>query len=142
MTRSRRSNRILRLLFWETTVRCNLTCAHCRRLESDAGAVNDLSTGQVKVIFAAAHRTNADRVIRERVRKGNPGQYTVVSSDHEVQNAAYATRMAVLTSQAFADKMLDTMTQQPPATEVAPEVSLSKAEVDEWLHVFGQSVDD
>ena len=29
------SNRILRMLFWETTIRCNLACAHCRRLESN-----------------------------------------------------------------------------------------------------------
>jgi radical SAM protein with 4Fe4S-binding SPASM domain len=41
-----RSNRILRLLFWETTIKCNLTCAHCRRLESDEAAVTDLSTAQ------------------------------------------------------------------------------------------------
>ena len=41
-----RSNRILRLLFWETTIKCNLSCAHCRRLESDEAAVTDLSTAQ------------------------------------------------------------------------------------------------
>jgi len=40
------SQRILRMLFWETTVRCNLACAHCRRLESNAAGVADLSTSQ------------------------------------------------------------------------------------------------
>ncbi|MCK4292964.1 MAG: radical SAM protein [Planctomycetes bacterium] len=40
------SNRVLRLLFWETTIKCNLTCAHCRRLESDEAAIRDLSTAQ------------------------------------------------------------------------------------------------
>ena len=94
------------------------------------------------MIFAAAHRTNADRVIRERIRRANPGQLTVVSSDHEVQNAAYAARMIVLTSQAFADKMIDTMVQaQAPQEEVAPDVKLSKSEVDEWMHLFGQDAD-
>jgi radical SAM protein with 4Fe4S-binding SPASM domain len=34
------------MLFWETTVRCNLACAHCRRLESNAAGVADLSTSQ------------------------------------------------------------------------------------------------
>lgn len=106
------------------------------------GQSHDLSTGQVKVIFAAAHRTNADRVIRARLRKGHPGQFTVVSSDHEVQNAAYAARMLVLTSQAFADKMFDAMVQASPSPEVAPDVNLSKAEVDEWLDLFGKDVDD
>lgn len=42
------SDRILRLLFWETTIKCNLTCAHCRRLESDEAADKDLSTKQAK----------------------------------------------------------------------------------------------
>ena len=49
---------MLRLLFWETTTRCNLACAHCRRLESaevaDApkplwrrrAAIEDLSTAR------------------------------------------------------------------------------------------------
>jgi radical SAM protein with 4Fe4S-binding SPASM domain len=35
-------------LFWETTIKCNLTCAHCRRLESDEAACNDLSTDQAR----------------------------------------------------------------------------------------------
>jgi radical SAM protein with 4Fe4S-binding SPASM domain len=39
---------MLRLLFWETTIRCNLACAHCRRIESDKAAVRDLSTRQAK----------------------------------------------------------------------------------------------
>jgi radical SAM protein with 4Fe4S-binding SPASM domain len=41
-----RPKQVLRLLFWESTIRCNLTCAHCRRLESDEAAVRDLSTVQ------------------------------------------------------------------------------------------------
>lgn len=43
-----RTNQILRLLFWETTIKCNLTCSHCRRLESDEAAFRDLSTEQAK----------------------------------------------------------------------------------------------
>ena len=39
---------LLRLLFWETTVKCNLACAHCRRLESSEAACRDLSTQQAK----------------------------------------------------------------------------------------------
>lgn len=35
---------ILRLLFWESTIRCNLSCAHCRRIEGDDTAGTDLST--------------------------------------------------------------------------------------------------
>jgi len=43
-----KQNQILRLLFWESTIRCNLSCAHCRRLESDEAVDKDLSTGQAK----------------------------------------------------------------------------------------------
>lgn len=42
------SMRVLRMLFWETTVRCNLACAHCRRLESNEAGVADLSTSQAE----------------------------------------------------------------------------------------------
>ena len=34
------------MLFWETTVRCNLACAHCRRLESKDAGEADHSTAQ------------------------------------------------------------------------------------------------
>jgi len=43
--------RILRMLFWETTVRCNLACAHCRRLESNDAGVADLSTSQGETLI-------------------------------------------------------------------------------------------
>ncbi|MHC4417439.1 MAG: hypothetical protein ACYSU6_02515 [Planctomycetota bacterium] len=46
MNEAGRSKQILRLLFWESTTRCNLACAHCRRLESDEATVRDLSTAE------------------------------------------------------------------------------------------------
>ena len=36
----------LRLLFWESTIRCNLSCAHCRRVESDEAVESDMTTAQ------------------------------------------------------------------------------------------------
>ena len=45
------SNQLLRLLFWETTIKCNLTCAHCRRLESDEAAFRDLSNAQARSLI-------------------------------------------------------------------------------------------
>lgn len=48
MKKNMGANQILRLLFWETTTKCNLTCAHCRRLETNETAVTDLSTNQAK----------------------------------------------------------------------------------------------
>ncbi|MFW6133184.1 MAG: radical SAM protein [Planctomycetota bacterium] len=42
----------LRMLFWETTARCNLRCAHCRR--SDPGADDDLTLAEARAMFADA----------------------------------------------------------------------------------------
>ena len=39
---------MLRLLFWESTIKCNLTCAHCRRIESEETADKDITTSQAK----------------------------------------------------------------------------------------------
>lgn len=41
----------LRMLFWESTVRCNLSCSHCRRIETSDD--NELSTAEAKTMFAS-----------------------------------------------------------------------------------------
>lgn len=46
------SQRKLRLLFWESTIKCNLSCAHCRRIDSDEAACTDLTTAQAKEFIA------------------------------------------------------------------------------------------
>ena len=45
------SQRVLRMLFWETTIRCNLACAHCRRLESNETCDADLSTARAELLL-------------------------------------------------------------------------------------------
>ena len=42
--------RKLRLLFWESTIKCNLSCAHCRRVEDDDTVDSDMSTAQAKAM--------------------------------------------------------------------------------------------
>jgi AdoMet-dependent heme synthase len=42
------SKLLLRFLFWESTIKCNLFCAHCRRLETNGVIGEDLSTLQAK----------------------------------------------------------------------------------------------
>ncbi len=37
------------MLFWESTARCNLSCIHCRRTETDAK--NELSTAEARAFF-------------------------------------------------------------------------------------------
>lgn len=47
-TRHTPGNQVLRLLFWESTIRCNLSCAHCRRIDGEETACNDLTTEQAR----------------------------------------------------------------------------------------------
>jgi AdoMet-dependent heme synthase len=48
----------LRLLFWETTVGCNLACSHCRRLEvSRELSKHDLNTEQSKQLIRSLPET-------------------------------------------------------------------------------------
>jgi len=54
---------ILRLLFWESTIRCNLTCAHCRRIESNEQAHRDLTTAQAEVLIEQLAEVGQDQPI-------------------------------------------------------------------------------
>ena len=41
----------LRMLFWESTCRCNLACVHCRRLDASDASGEDLTTDEVRAVF-------------------------------------------------------------------------------------------
>ena len=43
----------LRLLFWESTTRCNLACRHCRRLDTQANS-DDLTPGEFRDVMESA----------------------------------------------------------------------------------------
>ena len=63
--------RLLRLLFWESTIRCNLTCSHCRRIESNDTASTDLSTAQARdLIGQLAHLGRTQRAMPVLVFSG------------------------------------------------------------------------
>src|ERR1035437_2340771 len=48
----------LRLLFWESTVACNLECIHCRRLEvASELSKQDLTTGQAMAFIRTLPET-------------------------------------------------------------------------------------
>jgi uncharacterized protein len=99
------------------------------------GKSRELSGGHVTAIFAGSH-TIADRILMERMRElKKPGEWILVSSDREVQQAAEQRRVLVRSSQDFAAIML-----APPKEEarVQPTVEekLSKDEVAEWLKIF------
>jgi uncharacterized protein len=101
------------------------------------GRSKELSGGHVTAIFAGSH-TIADRILMERIRElKQPGDWVVVSSDREVQQAAQRRKMNVWSSTDFARRM-----GAPPQREIEPpeakDSGLTKSEVDEWLRLFKQ----
>lgn len=104
------------------------------------GRSNELSGGGVTAIFAGSH-TIADRVLMERIRElKKPGEWIVVSSDREVQQAAARRHLIVWSSPDFIKRLA-----RPAATakSAAPEErTVSSAEVNEWLDVFGHVPQD
>ncbi len=96
-----------------------------------------LSTPDIQVVFAARFHTNADRVIRARLRKlRDAGNWTVVSSDREVLAGAEDVGARTLTAQEFAERL----NQLPDAWKEKPD-AISAAEVADWLAVFPEPTD-
>lgn len=97
-----------------------------------------LSSSRINVVFASEGRT-ADSLLISRIKKvPNPPEYTLVSSDRVVQTAANRRKMAVLTSEEFAQKLIEKEEPSPkPIVEESDEPALSPKEVEEWLELFG-----
>jgi predicted RNA-binding protein with PIN domain len=100
---------------------------------SHAGA---RSLGTVKAHFVPLGQT-ADNAIRDRLKKmGNAAKnWTVVSSDRQVQADARAIHASVVSSDEFVG-MLSRAGESTPNS--AGERKLSKQEVDDWLNFFNE----
>ncbi|MBI3165688.1 MAG: NYN domain-containing protein [Anaerolineales bacterium] len=99
-----------------------------------AGQAGERKFGAVKAHFVRRGRT-ADSAIRLRLEAlaGSAKNWAVVSSDHEVQNAARVNRSRVTASEEFVKLLRETLTGSTPA---ADEKKLSAGEVEEWLDIF------
>jgi predicted RNA-binding protein with PIN domain len=104
------------------------------------GRSNELSGGGVTAIFAGSH-TIADRVLMERIRElKKPGEWVIVSSDREVQQAAARRHLIVWSSPDFVKRLARPVpTAKLPAADEHP---VSTADVDEWLNIFGDVKQD
>ena len=92
--------------------------------------------GRVTAHFVT-HRATADEAIQRYLQSLGKGarNWTVVSSDRQVQVNARALGARVLPSETFAIQI----TQHPRGAEKdKPEGALSADEVDEWLRLFGE----
>lgn len=111
----------------------------------EAGLEKGLSTHSVQVRFAAK-RSSADNVIRDIIYKTkNPAGWIVVSSDLAIRNIAHQKRMQMMKADEFAKILHSTLsTAKKQKSRKGVESSskktdprLSKAEIDEWMDIFG-----
>jgi len=98
------------------------------------GPEPDLSTGKVKVIFAATGRS-ADGLIVSRVRHNPDARgLTVVTSDRKIRAAVKRYGASVVRAEAFAAELSAAL-----APARSDEVTPSQSEIDEWLTLFGKA---
>ena len=79
--------------------------------------------------------TSADDAIRNRLKKlgKSAKNWTVVSSDRQVQSESRAAQAGIISSDAFSEIMKKALTTDPKAGDNR---KLSKQEVDDWLKFF------
>lgn len=99
------------------------------------GQAGTRKLGTIRAHFVPLGQT-ADSAIRSRLNRmeKDAKNWIIVSSDHEVQNAARVVRAQVVTSDEFV-KMLRTAKNSTPKANTENK-KLSAQEVDEWLKLF------
>ena len=100
-----------------------------------AGFSGSRKLGTVKGHFIRIGQT-ADSAIRARLRKMGKSakNWTVVSSDHEVQNAARAAQAEATSSEEFV-KAIKKARDSAPKSQLEDE-KLTPEKVEEWLKIF------
>ena len=99
-----------------------------------AGQAGTRSLGTVRAHFVRLEQS-ADSAIRARLLKmgKNAKNWTVVSSDHEVQSAARTVHAGFIPSEEFVKLLRQASDAAPKPSQDRP---LSSAEVEEWLKLF------
>lgn len=110
------------------------------------GKDRGLSTGNVKVVFASGAQS-ADALLIGRIQRvKNPGDYTLVSSDQRIRQAAQARRMPLWRAEEFAARMAEELAKGVEGGETAvtqlQDPPISTAEVDMWLAIFDVAEDE
>ena len=91
--------------------------------------------GTVKAHFIRAGTTADDAIARRLKKMGRAAKnWTVVSSDRQVQANARAAHAVVLTSEEFARLLFQTPRLE--TSKPAADRTVSPGEVDEWLKIF------
>jgi len=102
------------------------------------GGVRVRVFGAVTAHFVRAGQT-ADHAIHQRLKRlGRAAHnWSVVSSDRQVQASAHASGAQTLTSDEFARLLQQTLQDVPAKPDPGTDLSLSPDEVADWLAMFG-----
>jgi len=101
------------------------------------GGASPLSSRSVTVIFASAQHSDADALLKRRMRNiRDVSGWTVVSSDREVADYARGRRLRQLSAQEFM-RELQRPASSPNADDQAEKPLPSQADVDEFMGLFG-----
>ncbi len=103
------------------------------------GSLTTRRFGQVVAHFVHSGST-ADIAIKQRLTKlgKSAPNWTVVSSDLSVQNAALARKAKVIRSEDFAVLMMKKHPAKKMITDEPRDYSLSQDDLQEWLNLFGE----
>ena len=104
------------------------------------GQAGTKSLGTIRTHFVRLGHT-ADEAIRSRLNKmaKDARNWTVVSSDREVQSAARVVHAHYISSEEFVKSLREAGNSAPKASTA--DKILSPAEVDEWLKLFREKGD-
>ncbi|MBL8062209.1 MAG: NYN domain-containing protein [Anaerolineales bacterium] len=100
-----------------------------------AGQAGPRKLGTVKAYFIRRGQT-ADSAIRARLNSMGKSakNWTVISSDREVQNAARVNRASFFSSEEFVQQIKVTLREG--MTSASGEPHISSQDVDEWMKIF------
>jgi uncharacterized protein len=111
--------------------------------------LNRLSSSNLKVIFATSGKTADSLIIHHLRQLKNPRESTLITSDHEIINAAKSLRIRTMLSEEFIERMgfvfkePEEKTKKretavfPPPPEKSDNPTVNEAEIQEWLDLFG-----
>ena len=103
-----------------------------------AGQVGTRKFGLVAAHFVRAGYQADDAILARLTSLGRAARnWTVVTSDHQVQAEARKTGATVLSSEAFAGQVSEAM--RAPGNESTREGETSADEVDEWMKIFREN---
>src|SRR5215213_1539828 len=106
------------------------------------GHPHNLNGYGVTCHFAKSPRDADIQLIKRLNTLSHPADWTLITSDHVVADAARQRGVRVISSQKFAAQLLAADTPTQASDDEKPERQLSEQEIEEWLQLFDKPPPD